>query len=230
MADEKQVIVTTQSASGSKILSIILAVVILASLAANGIFIKNYYDLKQGSAEREKIILDQKEAIEKQDKMISALNAKLADWDKKIEDLKKQQENINKKKKDDTIHYSKPLPKPEEDQFFADHGFKGKRTDDSGRMFTNEDVVKVQLLIKDNENLQAELGIANKSNVAKDSMIELYKEKCLSQEKIIASYKEIDEQRQTEIKKYKSEIAANKLYKWTAIIVGGALVGYAAAH
>ena len=83
MADEKQVIVTTQSASGSKILSIILAVVILASLAANGIFIKNYYDLKQGSAEREKIILDQKEAIEKQDKMISALNAKLADWVKK---------------------------------------------------------------------------------------------------------------------------------------------------
>lgn len=227
-----QVVLTTQSSSSPivKYLTIFMVLVMVVSLSANGLFFKTYLDLKKGDAERQKIIDDQKKAITDQNNIIAQLNIKIDEFNKKLDDINKKKGDLDNKKKGDTIHYSKPLPKPEEDKFFADNGFNGTRTGKDGRFFTNEDVVKVQMLVKDNENLKAELCLAYEASGVKDSMIEEYKQKCLSQEKIIASYKEIDEQRQKEIQKYKMEVGANKFYKWTAIIVGGALVGYAAAH
>lgn len=224
-----EVVLTTQRSSLSKYVNIAILVVLVASLGTNAIFMKTYFDLKRGDAEREQIIKDQKESINKQNEVIEGLNFQIADLGKKIADLDQKKKVIDQKKKDDKIHYSKPLPKPEEDKFFADNGFMGTRTGDSGRFFTNDDVIKVQLLVTENANLRAELDLAYDKIGTQNTMIETYKAKCLSQEQIIKNYEMIEEQRQKEIQKYRLEVAQNKVYKWAAIIVGGALVGYAAA-
>jgi hypothetical protein len=144
--------------------------------------------------------------------------------------MDKKKQVIDKKKQDDTIHYGKLLPREEEDQFFTSNGFKGQRIDNGGRYFTNDDVVKVQLMVKENENLKAELTLAYDRIDTQKSIIKDYMEKCTRQENIIDSYKIVDEQQRKEIEKYKMEATTNKFYKWTAIIVGGILVGAVAAH
>jgi len=182
--------------------------------------------LKRGEAEREKIIQDQRESIQKQSKMIKFLNARIDNLGKKIDGLDKKRQELENKKKKEHQHYSKPLPRPEEDKFFVDNGFSGYRENNSGRFFTNADVVKVQTLIIDNKNMKKELDLASQKIDAQKSLIQVYKEKCAKQEKTIASWETIDAERQKELKKYKMEAATNKFYKWTAIIAASVLGGY----
>ena len=222
-----QVLLTTQKTSAPRWVIITIVLLIAASLATNVLFVKTYYDLKKGDAAREQIISEQKESIDKQNKMIEVYNTQIIGLVKIVKDLDTKKTVIDEKKKGDAIYYGKVLPRPEEDKFFVDNGFKGKRIDNDNRIFPNDDVVKVQILVMENQNLKAELGIAYEKIDVQATMIETYKAKCLSQDQIIASYKEIDEQRQKELQKYKLEVATNKFYKWTAIVVGGALVGYA---
>ena len=225
-----QVVLTAQKATAPKWIVVTIALIIAASLATNVLFVKTYYDLKKGDAAREQIINDQKDSIDRQNKLIEGYNTQITALVKIVGDLDVKKGVIDEKKKNDGVHYGKPLPRPEEDKFFVDNGFKGKREDDNGRVFTNADVVKVQLLVTENQNLKSELAIAYDKIGVQSTMIETYKAKCMSQDQIIASYKEIDEQRQKEIQKYKLEVATNKFYKWTAIIVGGAVAGAAIAH
>jgi len=214
--------------SGIKLLIGIIVILLVAMVVTNliNVFTKSDFDevqktligqineLKSQRAELEKkyTVLEEKQVQLKKDK--AQLVDDLANIKVKYDKLKQQ--------------FNKPLPKPEQDNFFIPRGFtESYYMNDGGRAFPKNDTVKLQNYILDSELCFDERCKLVEKDAKNEEIITVLKDEkvnltdrlnnCQLSE---SKYAKLNDEANIEIKKQKLKTSNEKMKKWIYLAVG----------
>lgn len=236
------------------VFGIFVTLVLLAilGLAAYGGYTlqQNASDLQRLHEQNEKIIAENKKLMDSANTLIAKVDDRdkvIAERDKRIEGLQKQiialgteRNKILKDYEKKILDVSKPLPEPEQDQFFLGRGYVGsKYQKDGGRLFSNPDTINLQVnLVKGERDGELLVNCEKRAfnyelamNEYANNVIDLKKNesdmrdafgKC--SEAVSGLTRELDK-KDKEIILTKEQARKQKLKKWLTVIGVGLVAG-----